>query len=121
MRNRFLALSTLTAVAFSLSGCIPSGGRCFPYMQKAGYFCYKAHNFGKDVSENYRQGVKDGCSTGEGRFRRNYHLSGISSDYKKGWDDGRAFCKLVIPDEAKPGIRTQYQQALDEKKEAGSR
>ena len=117
MRNRFLTLSALTVVAFSLSGCIPSGGRCFPYMQKAGYFCYKAHNFGKDVSGNYKQGVKDGCRTGEGHFRRDYSLSASSEDYRKGWDAGRAFCKLIIPEVAKPGMRTQYQQALDERKE----
>ena len=100
---------------FVLNGCIPSGGRCFPYMEKAGYFCYKGHNFGRNVSTDYKKGVIDGCHTGEGYFRRNYALSASSVDYKKGWDIGRAHCPLIVPEEAKPGMRTQYQQTLDEK------
>ena len=117
MRARLVTFSVTGMALLTLTGCIPSGGRCFPYMQKAGYFCYKAHNFGKDVSENYKRGVHDGCRTAEGTFRRNYSLSGTSEDYRKGWDAGRAFCKLIVPDEAKPGMRTQYQQAIDEKKQ----
>lgn len=36
--------------------------------------------------------------------------------YIKGWELGRATCKLVIPDEAAEGtMRTQYQQSIDEK------
>ncbi len=106
-----------TALLFSLNGCIPSGGRCFPYMEKAGYFCYKGHNFGRNVSEEYKKGVIDGCHTGEGHFRRDYTLSGSSADYKTGWDDGRGYCPFIVPEEAKPGQRTQYQQAIDEKKQ----
>jgi len=105
---------------FVLTGCIPSGGRCFPYMEKAGYFCFRGHNFGRYVTEIYKKGVFDGCRTGEGHFRKDYTASASSEDYKKGWDDGRAYCKLIIPDEAKPGMRTQYQQSIDEKK-TGSR
>ena len=106
-----------TAFLFVLNGCIPSGGRCFPYMEKAGYFCYKGHNFGQKVSENYKKGVMDGCRTGEGHFRRNYTLSSSSIDYKTGWDAGRAYCPFIVPEEAKPGMRTQYQQTLDEKRQ----
>jgi len=57
---------------------------------------------------------------GEGHFRKDYTASASSEDYKKGWDDGRAYCQLIVPEEAKPGMRTQYQQSIDEKK-AGSR
>jgi hypothetical protein len=111
--KKAVMLSTTATLMFFLSGCIPSGGRCFPYMQDAGYFCYKEHNFGRNVTPEYKKGVKDGCTTGEGRFRRDYSLSRISADYRSGWDVGRAHCKLIVPEEAKPGMRTQYQQSMD--------
>jgi hypothetical protein len=87
-------------------------------MKKSGYFCYKEHNFGRNTTPEFRQGIKDGCSTGEGYFRRDYSLSSISMEYREGWDLGRANCKLIVPDEAKPGMRTRYQQEIDEKKYA---
>jgi hypothetical protein len=82
-------------------------------MDKAGYFCYKEYNFGEHRTAAYKKGVRDGCSTGEGRFRRDYGLSSGSMEYRQGWDAGRAHCKLIVPEEAKPGMRTQYQQAMD--------
>jgi len=82
-------------------------------MEKAGYFCHKGHNFGRNVTPAYKKGVKDGCRTGEGYFRRDYTLSTSSADYRSGWDAGRAACPLITPDEAKAGLRTQYQQSLD--------
>jgi len=49
-------------------------------------------------SLNFSQGYEDGCSTGHGEagmfsaFKKNPRLSKISSDYRKGWNDGRIFC-----------------------------
>ncbi len=100
----------------TLSGCGTVIG-CSPSAVKAGYFCYKGHNFGLNVSPQYKEGTIDGCRTGEGYFRRDYALSKSSEAYRSGWDAGRAACPLVTPEEAKPGLRTQYQQAIDEKKQ----
>ena len=118
MIKKVTVLGTLGILMFSLNGCIPSGGRCFPYMQNAGYFCYKEHNFGRNVTPEFKKGVQDGCATGEGRFRRDYTLSSRSTDYRTGWDAGRAECTLIVPEEAKPGMRTQYQQDQDMKKKS---
>jgi len=61
--------------------------------------------------------VKHGCSTANGFFVKNYHLSKTVPDYRKGWNQGRATCKLILPKEAETGtMRTQYQQSIDEKK-----
>jgi hypothetical protein len=47
---------------------------------------------------------------------KNYALSGSSPEYVKGWDRGRATCKLILPKEAEAGtMRTQYQQSIDER------
>jgi hypothetical protein len=116
MIKRVTLLGAFGVLMFSFSGCIPSGNRCFPYMQNAGYFCYKAYNYGRNVTPEFKKGVRDGCTTGEGRFRRDYTLSSGSAEYRSGWDAGRTKCKLITPEEAKPGLRTQYQQAIDEKK-----
>jgi len=114
--KKIVLLGSTATLMLSLSGCIPSGGRCFPGAAERGYFCYKEHNFGQNLSSDYKKGIRDGCSTGEGRFRRDYGRSSISTDYKSGWDIGRAHCKLIIPEEAKAGLRTEYQQAIDQKK-----
>ena len=115
-KNKFILSISVFGLAFLLSGCIPSHNRCFKGMEKLGYFCYKSYNYGRHLSENYKKGVRDGCRTGEGHFVRDYSLSAVSNDYREGWDAGRATCKLIVPEEAKPGIRTQYQQDIDQKK-----
>ncbi len=117
MRIQSVTFLAAGATMLMLSGCTPSGSRCFPYMQKAGYFCYKGYNFGRNVSRIYKKGVVDGCRTGEGYFQRNYSLSAISAEYRRGWDAGRARCPLILPEEARAGMRTQYQQAIDEQKQ----
>jgi len=86
-----------------------------------GYFCHQGYNFGKKLGVAYRQGVKDGCRTANGYFTKNYGLSGSNEAYIKGWDKGRATCKLMIPDEAQSGtMRTAYQQSIDEQKYYGN-
>ncbi len=115
-KNIFFLPVAAILIAFTVSGCIPSHNRCFKGMEKLGYYCYKNYNYGRNLSENYKKGVRDGCRTGEGHFVRDYSLSAVSEDYKKGWDAGRATCKLIIPEEAKPGMRTQYQQDIDQNK-----
>jgi len=48
---------------------------------------------------------------------KNYTLAKQVPAYVKGWDRGRATCKLHIPKEADPDtMRTQYQQSIDEQK-----
>ena len=50
-------------------------------------------------SERYAEGYQDGCSTGQGEagmfvgFTKNPKLSKISKEYRRGWGDGREFCK----------------------------
>jgi hypothetical protein len=110
-------LGTMAVSLFLLSGCIPSHNRCFKGAASRGYYCYKNYNFGQNLSSNYKKGIRDGCKTGEGHFVRDYSLSSASADYKVGWDVGRAHCKLITPEDAKPGMRTQYQQDIDQKKQ----
>ncbi len=107
-RKQIGYFGAIIGLALAVQGCIPSRGRCLPYMERTGYFCYKQHNYGRYVSSNYKQGVRDGCRTGEGYFRRNYSLSSYSEDYRKGWDAGRSVCRLIIPKEAQSSMRRRY-------------
>ncbi len=107
---------------FLLSGCAgTSVSRCSSTAEARGYFCLQGYNFGRNLGHTYKQGVRDGCRTANGHFIKNYLLSGTSESYVKGWNTGRATCKLIIPAEAAPGtMRTQYQQSIDEQKHYGN-
>jgi len=105
-----------------LEGCAPTAGSCMNGAAEAGYFCYQGYNFGQHRSRLYRLGVRHGCRTANGRFTKNYRLSGSSLEYLHGWESGRATCKLIPPPEADPGtMRTQYQQSIDERNYYGGR
>ena len=101
-----------------LNGCVSNtAGSCSPSAASRGYFCYQGYNFGKDTVALYRQGVIHGCRTANGYFTKNYHESSSSEAYRRGWEKGRATCKLIVPESADPSImRTQYQQSIDEQR-----
>jgi len=111
-----------TATVFSLlfiGGCTSSTARCYG---DTGSFCYQGYDFGPNRTAKYKLGVKHGCTTANGHFVKLYKFSRSSTEYLKGWDKGRATCKLIIPESAQPGtMRTQYQQSIDEKKYYGRR
>ncbi len=112
----------LAGVLLLLGGCAGSSvSRCSSSAEGRGYFCFQGYNFGKNLTHTYKQGVRDGCRTANGYFNKNYLLSGRSKDYLKGWNTGRATCKLIVPKEAEPGtMRTQYQQSIDAQKYYGN-
>jgi len=116
--KKLINYSTIAiAAVFGISGCGGiSPNICSAKSAQAGYYCYQGHNFGKDRSAQYKEGVRDGCHTANGRFHKNYSLSKSSIDYAQGWDAGRATCKLIVPEDARPHImRTQYQQDIDKR------
>ncbi len=117
-----LILYLLSGTLFVMNGCSSTSiSRCSTTAASRGYFCYQGYNFGRALTSLHKQGIKDGCRTANGYFTKNYTLSQSSDDYIKGWDKGRATCKLIPPQEADPGtIRTQYQQSIDEKKYYGN-
>jgi hypothetical protein len=87
LKNRpFLIL----LAAAALSGCGSAPAPCRP---GSGSFCYQGIDFGANPDPLYRQGVRDGCQTGKGDFRKDYRLSGSSPTYRQGWDRGRTLCR----------------------------
>jgi len=112
-----ILLPLFTLFLSLLSGCVsPRGVPCHTDTNSYDTFCYQGYYFGEHKSSLYRLGVIHGCKTANGRFVKRYDLSGSSTDYRMGWERGRATCKLIPPEEAQPGtMRTQYQQSIDER------
>ncbi|WP_456432345.1 hypothetical protein [Nitratifractor sp.] len=90
---RSLYLAALTGTILWLGGCASTGTPCAPGDTARGYICAGGINFGKNPDPLYRQGVRDGCATGLGYFRKNYRLSSNSKSYLQGWIKGRATCR----------------------------
>ncbi len=70
---------------------------------KRGYY----HNniyFGKNLSNNFQQGITDGCTTAKGDYKKSHTLFNNNKDYNDGWFLGRNRCKhLLVIDEEKEG------------------
>ena len=58
-----------------------------------GDFVYRNHNFGSNRDTEYRKGVKDGCHTSDGDYKKNHALFNAENDYHVGWEHGRMHCK----------------------------
>ena len=85
----------LAAALFGLilSGCAPSSPRCTPATARAGHLCAGGIDFGVVSDPVLRAGIRDGCRTGQGTFRKNYRLSRSNPLYQQGWDRGRTLCR----------------------------
>jgi hypothetical protein len=59
----------------------------------SGDFVYRNHNFGSNRDTEYRKGVKDGCHTSDGDYRKNHALFNAENGYRVGWEHGRMHCK----------------------------
>ncbi len=79
-------------IAVILGGCA-SSVPCSPEAIRSGSFCYDGHDFGRNIDPDYRQGVRDGCETGKGYFRKDYALAHRSAEYIQGWIKGRTVCR----------------------------
>jgi len=104
-------ISFLIISIFFLNSCGSNNVILNPQQCKQnGFFCYKGINYGKDRGPEFRQGVKDGCKTGEGTFTKDYSLSSSSKDYFDGWIMGRSKCKQILPNEGT--LREEYNSRL---------
>ena len=68
---------------------------------KDGY-SYSGIYFGKHFTPNYKKGIKDGCVTAKGDYKKSHRLFNSDYDYNKGWFLGRNRCRhLLIIEEDK--------------------
>ena len=71
---------------------------------RGGYY-YSGVYFGKNFPQTYKQGIRDGCITAKGVYKKSHKLFNNDQNYNDGWFLGRNRCKhlLVIEDEKKEG------------------
>lgn len=86
-------LGSTAGLLFLLSGCGSGPRLCDARAYSSGHVCYRGLDFGVSSDPDYRAGVRDGCETGDGTFRKDYRLSRSSAAYRQGWDRGRTLCR----------------------------
>ena len=95
-RSYLVKTSGVFLLLLLAGGCASVGpGKCSPRAKEAGYACYGGINFGRVDDPLYRQGLRDGCRTGQGYFTKAYDLSRSSESYRQGWEKGRTYCRPV--------------------------
>ena len=90
---------SLVSIATIIVGCSSNNENVIPSTCQDGMYCYKNINFGKSTGADFEKGVRDGCRTAEGDFRKDYSMSSSSASYTNGWMLGRSKCKQVLPNE----------------------
>ncbi len=105
-----ISLLSLASIAM-LVGCSNSSD-AIPSSCQDGMYCYNSINFGKSEGSDFEQGVRDGCHTAEGNFKKDYSKSSSSKTYVDGWMLGRSKCKQILPNEG------TIQEEIDSKKRA---
>lgn len=107
----FVAITILGLLATTGCGAKRAKpNKCYNGAVMAGYFCYQGENFGRNLSNDYKEGVVDGCTTANGTFKKNYELSRRSKLYNDGWISGRSRCRLDIKNTADPIVNTHTNQ-----------
>ncbi len=78
-----------------LAGCASNqqGPAKQPYL---GGYTYSGVSFGKNLSENYKRGVRDGCETAKGYYTKSHELFNTENDYYRGWFAGRHRCRHLL-------------------------
>jgi hypothetical protein len=68
-------------------------------VSKGGYY-YSNIYFGTYFTKHYKKGIRDGCTTAKGIYKKSHWLFNNSNDYNNGWFLGRNRCKhlLIIED-----------------------
>ena len=59
-------------------------------------YTYRNIYFGKNLSNTYKHGIRDGCETSRGVYTKSHQLFNDDNDYYNGWFIGRNRCKDLL-------------------------
>lgn len=95
-KQKAIRIFLIANALFYITGC-KSEREADP---KSGYY-YSGIYFGKDFSPIYQQGIRDGCTTAKGKYKKSHTLFNYDQNYNDGWFLGRNKCRhlLVYKDE----------------------
>jgi len=62
---------------------------------KGGYYYHHIY-FGTHLTRHYKKGIRDGCNTARGDYKKSHWLFNNSHDYYSGWFLGRSKCRALL-------------------------
>ena len=91
IQNRFV----IVMFALLLAGCASTHTRS-AQLEYLGGYTYSGITFGKNLSQLYKRGVRDGCQTAKGYYTKSHRLFNDEVDYYRGWFAGRRRCRDLL-------------------------
>jgi hypothetical protein len=93
MKVSKLYLIIMSIFAFSsVANCAPFDHGADVVIDNNLYY-YGGFNFGANRDSNFRQGVKDGCESARGNWRKNIFMYNHILSYRDGWKTGYDRCR----------------------------
>ena len=95
LNGKDISLLLIGSSLFYLTGCSPEK---IPVGK--GEYYHSDIYFGKNFSVHYQDGIRDGCTTAKGEYKKSHTLFNNDKDYNDGWFMGRNRCRdlLVVDD-----------------------
>ena len=94
--TKWIITVTAFIATLSFTGCAPvaivpaPGGPAY-----GDAFYYEGYNYGYNRNESYRIGVRHGCSSKRGTWKRNNYRYNHDYSYRAGWNAGYNQCRKV--------------------------
>jgi len=87
----YIKKTLLMGSVLLLNACTPSE---VP-VNEGGYY-HSGIYFGSNLSNAYKKGVKDGCTTAKGKYKKSHWFFNNKKKYTDGWFLGRNKCKNLL-------------------------
>jgi len=81
----------LSSTIFLLSACMPNE---VP-VEDGGYY-HSGIYFGAHFPDIYKKGIRDGCTTAKGKYKKSHWLFNNKKEYVDGWFLGRNKCRVLL-------------------------
>ena len=106
--TKYLGASALIAAALTFSGCTQNQENLAATAAVVGAvavvashsdgshtdnYYHQGHDYGQRRNYSYQDGVRSGCDSRSGRWRKDYNRYSHDYNYKNGWDAGYRRCR----------------------------
>ena len=81
----------LSSTIFVFNACTPN-----EVPVNEGGFYYSGIYFGSHFPDAYKKGIRDGCTTAKGKYKKSHWFFNNKKDYVDGWFLGRNECRNLL-------------------------
>jgi len=81
----------LSGTIFLFSACAPT-----EVPKHEGGYYYSGIYFGANFSDAYKKGIRDGCTTAKGTYKKSHWFFQNKKEYADGWFLGRHKCRHLL-------------------------